>query len=110
MKKVYTAHTKLDKNAKTATKTVVTLDYTGLTLADIEPQASDSLIIALQGRWRRAKAVPATQEIKVKELIDSLRQRNGGPETVESLTAKVGSLSEAEKKALIERLTGKKAA
>lgn len=106
VKNVLNVDTRLDKSAKDATRTVLTMDYTGCTVEDLIAPAEDSLVIALQGRWRRAKAIPKTLTVNVKELIASLKTRAGGPETVESLAAKAATMSDEERQRIIALLTG----
>jgi len=104
LKRVKEVHTKIDKNDKNPKKTVLTIDYTGCTVNDLIGPAEDSLIISWQGRARRSKVIPASQTINAKQFIESLRQRVGGPETVDTLAAKVGTMSADEQAALLKRL------
>lgn len=84
--------------------TVLTMDYTGLTVADLIPPAQDSLVITLQSRWRRAKVIPQTLQVNVKELLASLGSRQAMPVTVEGIAATAETMSKADREALMAKL------
>jgi hypothetical protein len=106
VKKVITVHTKLDKTSPSKT-TVLTLDYTGATVLDLMGPAQDSLVISWQGRARRAKAIPATASVNVREFIASLAKRESAPETPETLFAKAQAMSPQELERYIALLKAK---
>lgn len=109
MKRVVNVDTRPNENAQ-AVRTVLTLDYTGVTVADLMDPAEDSLVIGLQGRWRRgvkatpSVAIPKTLTVVVKDLIAQMKSRSQAPLTVDGLAAVAATMTEAERKALIEKL------
>jgi hypothetical protein len=100
----------LDKNDKSPKKTILTVDFTGCQVSDLYSPAEDTIVIAWQGRCRRAKVVPAAATILVKSFLESLRQRAGGPVTVEGLLAQIETLTPAEKAEMAKMLQARKAA
>ena len=109
LKRILQVDTKPTKNSK-AVRTVLTMDYTGVTAEMLQGPAEDSLVIAWQGRKRRgalatpAVAIPSTETVKVAELIASLKTRAGGPPTVDSTAAQFSSLSAEDQKAALAKL------
>jgi hypothetical protein len=96
--------TKKDK-AGTASPTIVTLDWDGVTLDDTKPLFTDGLVIRLQSKWRRGEgAIPSVVEVRVK---DACAGRVAEVVTVDSLAANANTLTPAERAALIAKLQGK---
>lgn len=103
MKRTFTVHTKINKNAASKA-TVLTMDYEGVTKEALIGPAEDSLVINLQGRWRRAGGIPQLQTVKVGELIASLGKREGVQISVEGLAAAATTMSKEDRAALIAKL------
>lgn len=103
MKRSFQTKTKLDKKGKEHITQVV-MDYTNCTVDDLIGPAEDSLIITLQGRWRRAKSIPPKIEVKVKELVATLGKRMVQVSTPEGLKSAFDGMSPEDKAKFMEAL------
>ena len=89
--------TKLNKSAEEKT-TKLNISWDDCPIETIKGLALQALVVKLQGAWRRAGVIPADVSVAVKDHAPGTR---GSPVSVES---RVLALSEAEKKALIDKL------
>jgi hypothetical protein len=104
VKQVITVKTKLDKNDKNPKVTVLTLDFEGCTVEMLAGPAADTLVINKQGAWRRAKAIPAKEDVLVKDMIARMGSRSQAPLTVEGIAAVAGTMKPEEVEALIAKI------
>jgi len=82
-----------------ATSTSAMIDFTDVTTEQMEELATRSIVIAAQAVYRTAGIVPATDTIKVSEMLK--RERGGFKATPESIAAKILKMS-PEDRAFIE--------
>ena len=86
----------------TRVETVATIDFAGVTQEQLEELAAASVIIMQQAIYR-AGSIPATDTIKVLELLK--RERKAFVPTPENMLAKASKMTEAERQKLIELLS-----
>ena len=98
----HTFKTKLNKDDVNSTTTVATVDWTGVTTEELQKLALKSVVIEQQAIYRISGKIPATDTIKVKELLSKTRQPFVA--TPESLAARASKMSKEEKEALIAKL------
>lgn len=101
-----TIETRLAKGSP-AVKTDLTLDWTGVSPAQLQELAERSLVISVQRVYRDAGKIPAKDSIKVADFL----QGKGRPEKVitpEKILATAEKMSEEDKKKLLAVLQGKK--
>ena len=89
--------TKLNKTAEEKT-TRLNVDWNDCPIETIKGLAMQALVVKLQGGWRRAGVIPDELNVAVKDHAPGTR---GAGVSVES---KVLALSDAEKKALVDKL------
>lgn len=68
--------TKAKAQDKTATRTVVTFDWTGVTQDQYRAMAESWATIKLQIGWRK-NGIPATAKVKVLDIVPGTRQPRG---------------------------------
>ena len=103
LKHVLNVKTKLNKGAQEHI-TVLTFDYTGVTAAELQGPAEDSLVILWQGRKRRAKLIPKQEVVKVKEMIAGMGSRSVPPVTVEGVVAASETFTKEQRDQIIAQL------
>jgi len=86
-----TFSTKLNKNA-VAVETKSKIDFTGVSQVDMEKLAGASVVILQQAIYRISGKIPATDTIKVAELLKNPRPQFVA--TPENMAARVNSLNE----------------
>ena len=72
MKQTYTVVTRLTKHSPEV-KTVVTLDFAGLSTEQWALLAAPTLIIKAQGEWRRNESIPANVTLVAKDNLPGTR-------------------------------------
>lgn len=99
----HTFKTKLNKDDINATTTVATVDWTDVTTEELQKLALKSVVIEQQAIYRISGKIPATDTIKVKELLQ--RTREPFKATPESLAARAKkNMSKEEIAALVAML------
>lgn len=93
-----TFKTRLAKGSD-ATVTQAVIDFTDVTNEQMEELATRSVVIASQAVYRTAGIVPATDTIRVADMLK--RERGGFKQTPESIAAKILKMS-PEDRAFIE--------
>lgn len=83
-----------------AIKTALTINWDGMTEDEVRALAAQSLVIKLQGNWRRDKAIPETAEVKAVDYKIGTRAPRKAPD----LATMIANLSAEEKAALLAQL------
>lgn len=97
---VLNVRTALDEDAAQQL-TVFTVDWDGCTDQQVAALAARSLVIDRQRKWRKAKAIPGSDSVKVAELLISA---SGTIATKEGTLAQAKTLSLADQEALLKQL------
>lgn len=103
MKQIVEISTAIDKNADEKV-TQLTIDWTDVSQEKVYELAARSVIITVQGKYRRTKMVPERDTIAVKEL----GTRAPFQLTPERMVAAVANFTPEQKRALMEQLKGMK--
>lgn len=112
----YNRSVKQNENAKVATPFAIKLDFAGVTPEQLQDEASDNLIVKLQGAWRRTAKMKdnklpfativanATKEpVSVKKLLEN--SRKPGVAKPVRIAKEFAKLSPEAKKALLAELS-----
>ena len=91
--------TKVTKDAEAPIKTVLTIDWEGLTEDEMRAMAQAALIVKWQGK-ARTDGIPVKAEIKATDYRVGTR----APRKVLSLQEQLDALTPAERKALLDKL------
>ena len=99
-----TVSTKLTKDG-TAVETKVTIDWSNVSLEELQKLASATVIINEQAVWRTSGTIPTSATIEVRKQIDTPRGSGFKP-TPENMAARINKLPEADYRAALANLDG----
>lgn len=100
-----TAKTKLDARAESAIETVVTIDWSNASEADIKALATRTIVIAAQANWRKDGAIPTEATLNAHEFANPSRTRTP-KDAVSAAKAALAKMAPEERAAFLASLAG----
>ena len=100
-----TAKTKLDARAESAIETVVTIDWSNASEADIKALATRTIVIAAQAQWRKEGVIPSEITLDAHEFANPTRSQKP-KDAVSAAKAALAKMSPEERAAFLADLAG----